>query len=47
MLQDVLRNAPTEIDVICGAVVRVGEKHGIETPVNWACWQLARALSNS
>jgi 2-dehydropantoate 2-reductase len=47
MLQDVLRNAPTEIDAICGAVVKFGEKHGIETPVNWACWQLARALSNS
>ncbi len=44
MLQDVLRNAPTEIDAICGAVVRVGEKHGIETPANFACWKLVRAI---
>jgi 2-dehydropantoate 2-reductase len=45
MLQDVLRNAPTEIDAICGAVVRIGEKHNIETPVNRICRQLVRALS--
>ena len=44
MLQDVLRNAPTEIDAICGAVVEIGRKHNIETPINQACWQLARAL---
>ncbi|MDX1377905.1 MAG: 2-dehydropantoate 2-reductase [Anaerolineales bacterium] len=44
MLQDVLRGAPTEIDAICGAVVRVGEIHGIETPVNRVCWQLVKAL---
>ncbi|HMS00836.1 MAG TPA: 2-dehydropantoate 2-reductase [Anaerolineales bacterium] len=46
MLQDVLRNAPTEIDAICGAVVKIGKKHNIETPINWACWQLARSLQN-
>jgi len=44
MLQDVLRGAPTEIDAICGAVVKAGEKHGIETPVNKVCWQLVKAL---
>lgn len=47
MLQDVLRNAPTEIDAICGAVVRAGEKHSIETPANLACWNLVRALNGS
>lgn len=47
MLQDVLRNAPTEIDAICGAVARAGEKHGIETPANLACWRLVRALHKS
>jgi 2-dehydropantoate 2-reductase len=47
MLQDVLRNAPTEIDAICGAVVKVGEKHNIETPINWACWKLIKALTQS
>ena len=45
MLQDVLRNAPTEIDAICGAVVRAGEKHGIHTPCNLACWKLVCALN--
>lgn len=44
MLQDVLRGAPTEIDAICGAVTQVGQKHRIDTPVNWACWQLVRAI---
>jgi 2-dehydropantoate 2-reductase len=43
MLQDVLRGAPTEIDSICGAVVKYGEKHQIATPANWACWQLVKA----
>lgn len=47
MLQDVLRNAPTEIDAICGAVARAGEKHGIETPANLACWKIVRALNGS
>jgi 2-dehydropantoate 2-reductase len=45
MLQDVLRAAPTEIDAICGAVVKTGRKHNIDTPVNWACWKLVSALS--
>jgi len=45
MLQDVLRGAPTEIDAICGAIVRIAEKHRVDTPVNWSCWQLVKALS--
>lgn len=44
MLQDVLRGAPTEIDAICGAVVRAAEKHRIGVPVNWTCWRLVKAL---
>lgn len=44
MLQDVLRGAPTEIDAICGAVVRTAQKHGLAVTVNWTCWQLVRAL---
>lgn len=44
MLQDVLRGAPTEIDAICGAVVEAGIKHGIDTPINWACWKLVNAI---
>jgi 2-dehydropantoate 2-reductase len=45
MLQDVLRGAPTEIDAICGAVVKIGQKYGISTPANWACWQLIKAIN--
>jgi len=34
MLQDTLRGAPTEVDAICGAVVRAGRAVGVATPVN-------------
>jgi len=44
MLQDVLRGAPTEIDAICGEVVRLGEAKGVPTPVNRAMWSLVRGL---
>jgi 2-dehydropantoate 2-reductase len=43
MFQDVRRGAPTEIDAICGAITRTGEKLGIPTPVNRVCWHLTRA----
>ena len=46
MLQDVRRGAQTEIDAICGAVVRTAQKHQIDTPANWACWQLVKALAD-
>lgn len=45
MLQDVLRGAPTEIDAICGAIVKTAQKHGLEVPANLACWQLVKALT--
>jgi 2-dehydropantoate 2-reductase len=45
MLQDVLRGAPTEIDAICGAIVKAAEKHRLGTPVNWVCWQLVRSMN--
>ena len=44
MLQDVLRGAPTEINAICGAVVKIGQKHNLHTPANWACWKLVTAM---
>jgi 2-dehydropantoate 2-reductase len=43
MLQDIERGAPTEIDAICGEVVRYGERRGVPTPVNWTLWSLVRA----
>ena len=47
MFQDVRRGAPTEIDAICGAVTRTGERHGIPTPVNRVCWQLIQAIATA
>ena len=44
MLQDVLRGARTEIDAICGAIVKTAEKHKLEVPVNQLCWRLVSAL---
>lgn len=44
MLQDVLRGAPTEIDAICGAVVKAAEKHNLKVPANELCWKLIKAL---
>lgn len=45
MLQDVRRGAPTEIDAICGAVVRAGRETGVPTPVNETMWKLVKALA--
>jgi 2-dehydropantoate 2-reductase len=44
MYQDILRGAPTEIDAICGAVVQMGTRLGIPTPVNYAMWKLIHAV---
>ncbi len=44
MLQDISRGAPTEIDAICGAIVRTGKQSGTATPVNETLWQLIQAL---
>ena len=43
MFQDMRRGAPTEIDAICGAITKTGEKLGVATPVNRVCWHLTRA----
>jgi 2-dehydropantoate 2-reductase len=47
MLQDVQRGAPTEIDAICGAVVRYGEEFGVDTPANHTLWRLVSALRDT
>ncbi len=44
MFQDVIRGAQTEIDAICGAVIRRAEPHGISVPYNHACWQMVSAI---
>jgi 2-dehydropantoate 2-reductase len=45
MLQDILRGAQTEVDVINGAIVHFGEKKNVPTPVNRVMWSLVKALS--
>jgi 2-dehydropantoate 2-reductase len=44
MLQDVMRGTPTEIEAINGAIIRLGEKSGIETPINRMFWRLVKCL---
>jgi 2-dehydropantoate 2-reductase len=43
MLQDLRAGRPTEIDALCGAVVRLGAEHGVDTPVNLALADLVGA----
>ena len=43
-LQDILRGATTEIDVINGAVAELGARHKVPTPVNSLLTQLVFAL---
>lgn len=44
MLQDVLRGGFTEIDSICGEVVRRGTRLGVETPILNTFWLLIKSL---
>jgi 2-dehydropantoate 2-reductase len=44
MLQDVLRGAPTEIDAINGAIVRLAELNKLEAPFNKMIWSLVKAI---
>ena len=43
MLQDIRRKAPTEIDAICGEIVREGKRLNVPTPVNKLLFQLVQA----
>jgi len=47
MLQDVSRGAETEIESICGAVVRAGQSVGVPTPVNAVLLALVKALEQT
>lgn len=47
MLQDIDGGRKTEIDYISGAVVRLGKKHGIETPVNKGLVDLIKFKENT
>ncbi len=43
MLQDLRRGAPTEIEAICGAIMRAGKTYGVETFLNEIFYQLVKA----
>jgi 2-dehydropantoate 2-reductase len=45
MLQDVQSGRPTEVDAICGAVHREGERRGVAAPLNQAMTVLVSALA--
>jgi 2-dehydropantoate 2-reductase len=45
MLQDVLAGRKTEIEALCGEIVRLGRKHGVATPRNEMLAALVRGRS--
>lgn len=47
MLQDVLRGAETEVEAICGAVMREGEALGVPTPTIALLYRLVKALEET
>jgi 2-dehydropantoate 2-reductase len=47
MAADVLAHRRTEIDAFCGEIARLGDAHGVPTPVNRTIWRLLRMIENS
>jgi 2-dehydropantoate 2-reductase len=47
MQQDLLKGRRTEIDVLNGAVVRLGARHGVECPVNQALAMIIAAMERA
>jgi 2-dehydropantoate 2-reductase len=47
MLQDVLAQRPTEIDMLNGGIVREGAAHGVPTPLHTAIHALVTGLQAS
>jgi 2-dehydropantoate 2-reductase len=45
MRSDVMNHKPTEIDYICGAVVRAGRETGVPTPINETLLRLVKSLN--
>jgi len=46
MLQDVEAGRPTEVDIFCGAVSRLGRKHDIPTPLNDTMGRMLGAIES-
>jgi 2-dehydropantoate 2-reductase len=47
MYFDRLAGRPLEVDALTGALVAVGERHGIATPLNRTLLTLLRAVSDA
>jgi 2-dehydropantoate 2-reductase len=47
MRQDLLKSKPTEIDFMNGAVVALGQRHGIDCPVNAALVAIIKAMERA
>jgi 2-dehydropantoate 2-reductase len=47
MLEDVEAHRPTEIELITGALVREGERHGVPVPLHTALYRLVKAKEAS
>jgi 2-dehydropantoate 2-reductase len=43
MLQDIQRGAPTEIDAICGAIIKNGTELGVPTPISDTLYHLVKS----
>lgn len=47
MVQDIEAGRPTEVELFAGTVLRLGRRHGIDTPVNRALYDRIRAMESS
>ena len=43
-LQDIQRKHPTEIDILSGKIIQLGEAHGIDVPVNRMLYRQIKLL---
>lgn len=46
MLQDIRAGRPTEIDAISGAIVALGQKHGVDVTCTQASYELVRMMEH-
>jgi len=44
MLQDILAGRKTEVEIFSGTVIDLGEKHGVDTPVNRMLFNIIRSI---
>jgi 2-dehydropantoate 2-reductase len=47
MATDVLQKRRTETDTFTGELVRLGEEHGVPTPVSRTCWHMLKAIEQT